>query len=310
MRKITQQQLSRMDDWMRFNARPYDLAKWDYLFNGGSKDSIVDEMLKYRNEDGGIGNGFESDILCPLSGAIPTAEAVFQSYEYGLDCNTEWFKSLLVYFESSVQDIPKYWEDCPKELMNYPHAPWWRYKPATSFSPNPCAVIASALIRYGTESQKTLGYKVADDCIRFLIGNAFCGDHDTLNIKALIDQLIEIDSPIITDEVLSSMKRRILENTCFDTSKYNSYYFSPLDFVSSPDSLWYDTVKHGIEQTIDYWLDNINEHGVWTPNFSWGVNSAEALKATKNWTGYITVKRAKILLNFGRIEGNLKNGKC
>ena len=119
-----------------------------------------------------------------------------------------------------------------------------------------------------------------------------------------------IDSPIITDEVLSSMQRRILENTCFDTSKYNSYYFSPLDFVSSPDSLWYDTVKHGIEQTIDYWLDNINEHGVWTPNFSWGVNSAEALKATKNWTGYITVKRAKILLNFGRIEGNLKNGKC
>ena len=48
---------------------------------------------------------------------------------------------------------------------------------------------------------------------------------------------------------------------------------------------------------------NINDQGVWTPNFSWGVDSDVSRQVTKNWTGYITVKRAKILLNFGRIEG-------
>ncbi len=287
---------------MHFNARPYDLAKWNYLFGGGSKQAIVDEMLKYQNSDGGMGNGFESDMLCPLSAAIPTAEAIFQAYEYGLDCNSDWMKRILAYLENTVKDIPKYWEDCPKESMDYPHAPWWDYEPCAAFSPNPCAVIASSFVRYGTERQTELGYKIADDCLKLLLGDGFCGDHDTLNIKTLVEQLIAMNSPLVTDEVMAAMRRRILENTCFDASKYNEYYFTPLDYVSSPDSVWYDTVKHGIDQTFDFWFDNINGEGVWTPNFSWGIDSDTARQVTKNWTGYIIVKRAKILLNFGRIE--------
>ena len=237
-----------------------------------------------------------------MSAAIPTAEAIFQAYEYGLDFNSEWMKRILSYFENNVQDIPKYWEDSPQEAMNYPHAPWWNYAPCTVFNPNPCAVVASAFIRYGTDSQKELGYKIAQDCLELLLSDDFCGDHDTLNIKALVEQLIAVNSPLINDEVISAMRRRILENTCFDTSKYNGYYFTPLDYVSSPDSIWYDTVSHGIEQTIDFWLDNINEQGVWTPNFSWGVDSDVSRQVTKNWMGYITVKRVKILLDFERIE--------
>ena len=138
--------------------------------------------------------------------------------------------------------------------------------------------------------------------MNLLLSSDFCGDHDTLNIKALVEQLIAINSPLVTDDVMVAMRRRILENTCFDVAKYDSYYFTPLDYVSSPNSIWYDTVSHGIEKTIDYWLDNINAQGVWTPNFSWGVDSDVSKQVTKNWTGYITVKRAKILLNFNRIE--------
>lgn len=259
-------------------------------------------MLKYQNADGGMGSGFEADVLCPLSAAIPTAEAIFQAYEYRLDCGSDWFGSILAYFENSVQDIPKYLEDSPKEAMDYPHAPWWNYAPCTVFNPNPCAVVASAFIRFGTDSQKKLGYKIADDCIKLLLSGDFCGDHDSLNIQVLVEQLAAIGSPLVTDEVMTAMQRRILENTCFDVSKYNGYYFTPLDFVSSPDSMWYDDLKQGIEPTFDFWLDSINEQGVWTPNFSWGIDSDVSRQVTKNWTGYVTVKRAKILLNFDRIE--------
>jgi len=302
MRRLTKEQLHRMDQWMQKNARPYDRAKWNYLFNGGSKDAIVEEMLKYQNADGGMGSGFEADVICPLSAALPTAEAIFQAYEYNLDCSSEWFKAILDYFEKSVQDIPKYWEDLPEEVMNYPHAPWWNYAPSTVFNPNPCAVIASAMIRFGTDSQKELGYKIADDCFKLLLNDDFCGDHDSLNMQALVEQLLHINSPLVTNEVMTSMRRRILENTCFDASKYHEYNFTPLDFVSSPDSIWYDDVKHGIEQTFDFWFDSINEHGVWNPNFSWGIDSDVSRQVTENWKGYVTVKRAKILLNFARIE--------
>jgi len=63
MRNLSRNQLLKMDEWMCSNARPYDFAKWNYLFNGGSKDAIVEEMLKYQNADGGMGSGFEADVL-------------------------------------------------------------------------------------------------------------------------------------------------------------------------------------------------------------------------------------------------------
>ena len=186
--------------------------------------------------------------------------------------------------------------------MEYPHAPWWNCEPCTVFNPNPCAIVASAFILYGTETQKQLGYKITKDCFELLVSNNFCGDHDTLNIKALVEQLCKAKSPLVTDEIISSLRRRILENTCFDKSKWNEYYFNPLDYVFSPDSLWLDVVKSGIEDTVDFYLDTINDQGVWTPNFSWGVDTDISKQVTENWKGYIAVKRAKTLLNFGSVE--------
>ena len=302
MKTLSKQQIQTIDRWMHAHARPYDLAKWNHLMHDGDKAAIVREMLKYQNPDGGMGSGFEPDVICPKSAAIPTAEAIFQAYEYGLDCSSDWMRRILAYFEHTVQDIPKYWEDCPKEAMDYPHAPWWSYQVCTVFNPNPCGAVASAMLRYGTESQKMLGHRIAEDCLRLLVSSEFCGDHDTLNIQALLEQLIALKSPLVTDEVMTAMKRRILENTCFDTSKYHEYYFTPLDFVTSPDSIWYDTVGHGVETTLDWWLDHRNEDGVWTPNFSWGIDSDVSRQVTTYWTGYLTVKRVKILKNFNRIE--------
>ena len=121
MRKLSKEQFQKMDSWMQNSARAFDRAKWNFIFSGGTKEAIVEEMLKYQNKDGGMGNGLEADLLCPSSSAIATAEAIFQAYEYGLDCNAPWFKKILDYFENSIQDIPKYWEDLPLEAVHVLH---------------------------------------------------------------------------------------------------------------------------------------------------------------------------------------------
>lgn len=299
---INRIQINKIDNWMNNNARHYDLAKWNYIVNNGTKENIVTEMLKYQNDDGGFGNGFECDVIAPLSAAIPTAEAIFQAYDFELDCKAEWFSKMLLYFEKSIMDIPKYWEDAPKEALDYPHAPWWNYEPCTKFSPNPCAVVASAFILYGKDRQKKLGYKIAADCFNLLLSDDFCGDHDSLNIMTLINRLMSINSPLITDEIIQSMKRRISENVCFDSNLWHEYRFSPLDFIDNPNSVWYDCVKDGIETNFKYWADNINEQGVWNPNFSWGTDSDISRKVTENWKGYIAVKRIRIIKNFSLLK--------
>ncbi|MBE6560008.1 MAG: hypothetical protein E7662_02680 [Ruminococcaceae bacterium] len=300
MRKLSAEQLEIMDTWMRANARPYDLAKWEYVRGRGTKEAIVREMLRYQNPDGGMGNGFEADVLLPLSAAIPTAEAIFQAYEYGLDASAPWFARILAYFENTVQDIPKYWEDTPKEAMEYPHAPWWQWAPCTVFNPNPCGVVASAFIRHGSPSQKELGMRIADDCLRLLLSEDFCGDHDTLNMLALVEALTAVESPLIGEAVLRAVRRRIVENTSFEREKWRSYNFCPLDFVYSPDSPWLSAVERGVEDVFDFWLDTVGGDGVWMPNFSWGEDSDVSRQVTQNWKGYITVRRVKILQAFGR----------
>lgn len=302
MIELTSLQISKMNDWIQKNARPYEKAKWDFLFNCGNKDNILKEMLKYQNTDGGFGDGFEADIILPLSAAIPSAEAIFQAYDFGLDCTAQWFSKLLCYFENSLMDIPSFWEEAPKEFMEYPHAPWWNYKPNTVFSPNPCGVIASALILYGTEKQKEIGYTVAKRCLEFLLSDAFCGDHDSYNLMKLIEVLQYINSPLVTSEIMKAMKRRIAENICYDDSKWNEYHPQPLDFADSPESQWYECVKKGIEHNFQYWLDNLNDNGVWTPNFSWGVDSDISKQVTENWKGYITVRRARIFMRYNRCK--------
>jgi len=285
------------------HARPLDLARFRFHFEGGSREDVLRELAYYQNADGGFGHALEADSWNPASTPIQTWAATEILREIGhTDASHPIVRGILRYLTSGAEFNGHFYSMVTLENNDHPHAPWWSYAPCTVFNPNPCAVVASAMIRCGTESQKRLGLKIAGDCFELLVGDGFCGDHDTLNIQALVEQLSRIHSPLVSDEVMKSMRRRILDNTCFDTGKYGEYYFTPLDFVSSPDSMWYDDVKHGIEQTFDYWLDSINEQGVWNPNFSWGIDSDVSRQVTENWKGYITVKRAKILLSFGRIE--------
>lgn len=303
MYTLSKNAFQQMDAWIHENARPLDVAKWDHLFHGGTKDAIVTELCRYQNADGGMGHGLEADIQCPDSSAIATAEAIFQVYDYALDTDTPWFRRMLDYLEATVQPIAKYWEDTPPTVMEHPHAPWWNYSaPDDHFTPNPCGCIASALLRYGTDSQKALGERVAKDCLALLTGNDFCGDHDTLNEKALVESLMAIGQPLATEAVVASLRRRIRENTSFDTAQWQEYVFQPLDFVDRPTSLWYPLFADHIDDNIGYWLDTRNDVGVWEPNFTWGEDSAVARAVTMQWRGYITLKRTRILQNFGRIE--------
>ena len=299
---LSKNQLAKMEKWLKANARPLDMAKWDFLFNGGSKAEIVEELLKYQNTDGGFGNALEADILLPDSSATASAEAIFMAYGYELDCSEEWFAKLLDYFENSVQSIPSFWEAVPQKIQEYPHPPWWGYDPDEKFTPNPRAVIASAMIAHGTVKQKEIGLKVAVKCLEYLASNEFCGDHESYCLIALIEKLQHINSPLINDDVIASMNHRIAANVCYDESKWGEYQPQPVNFADSPSSPWYDCVKSGIENNLKYLLDNINEDGVWTPNFSWGTDSAASREATKNWTGCITVGRAKIFKNFNMAE--------
>lgn len=43
------------------NARPLDLARFQYHFEDGSKAAVMRALSYYQNEDGGFGHAVEAD---------------------------------------------------------------------------------------------------------------------------------------------------------------------------------------------------------------------------------------------------------
>lgn len=54
-------------EFMYRNARPLDLARFQYHFENGSKEAVVNVLSYYQNEDGGCGHAIEADCWNPNS---------------------------------------------------------------------------------------------------------------------------------------------------------------------------------------------------------------------------------------------------
>ena len=57
------------------NARPLELAKWQYHFENGSREAVLETLACYQNTDGGFGYGLEPDYWNPHSSPSQTYEA-------------------------------------------------------------------------------------------------------------------------------------------------------------------------------------------------------------------------------------------
>lgn len=58
--------------FIKRNARPIDFVRWQYHFENGSKEAVLDILSFYQNEDGGFGHALENDCWNPNSTPIHT----------------------------------------------------------------------------------------------------------------------------------------------------------------------------------------------------------------------------------------------
>ena len=78
------------------NARAYERALYRYIFQNGSKDSVIKELRQYQNSDGGVGHGLEADNWNPNSNPIATNDAVITLYRIGaLEKDSEIVQSII-----------------------------------------------------------------------------------------------------------------------------------------------------------------------------------------------------------------------
>ena len=76
MKRLSTDSIDEIRSWIYRNARPIELAIWQYEFENGSKEAVLSALSHYQNDDGGFGNALEPDNWDPNSSPYTTLNAI------------------------------------------------------------------------------------------------------------------------------------------------------------------------------------------------------------------------------------------
>ena len=236
-------------DFIYRNARPLDFSRFQYHFEGGSSESVLDALLAYQNNDGGFGHALEPDIWNPYSNPIQTFTATEILREINFtDKYHPIIKGILEYLVSGKDFEDRFWYQAVESNNDFPHAPWWHVEPQ-SISPhtyNPSAALVGFIIRYGSKESDIyrLACSIIKEAYEYCLEYGIPRDMATLGcIIRMTQYLVESNTfdIIDTSNLLVILKEKVKETITKDTSLWlTNYICKPSLFISSNSSAFYD----------------------------------------------------------------------
>ncbi|MFO7612998.1 MAG: hypothetical protein R6W99_11075 [Clostridia bacterium] len=273
------------------NARPLDLARWQYHFENGGKDAVLKALAVYQNEDGGFGHALEPDSWNPNSSPIQTWAATEILKEIGFTDNSHpIIKGILRYLASGQDFSGHFWHSTVLSNNDYPHAPWW-HTDSESISHNdynPTACLAGFIIRFADKNSPlyTLGCRIVKEACDSYLGQGLLNDMHTGLCYVRLMQYCEeagigdlIDLLAFKEKLLLQVKSGITQNTAeWETS----YICKPSQFFNSRDSIFYADNKEIAKYECEHIVKTQLEDGSW--NIPWGWKGYhEEWAVARNW---------------------------
>lgn len=296
--------------WMLRNARPLDIARWKYHFEGGGKENVLDALRAYQNSDGGFGHGLEADCMNPESAPIQTwyATEILREIDF-VDSNSEIIKGILKYFESGKDYKDGYWLAEIPSNNAYPHAPWWSYSDDVmeEWGYNPTIALVGFILKF--KDVDTELYRLADQIALKAVDDFF--GKRTINDQHEISCFIRfcnycrevgVTEKYNISEMEGNLREIVAELMCKDTEKWKTDYVSlPSNYVDSPQSIFYEDIKQLADYQNDFILESMNENGSFNINWTWGSYPEEWPISKNWWKANQCIVNMKYLKAFGRL---------
>jgi len=295
--------------WMKRYARPLELARWTYHFDGGQKEDVLRILAAFQNEDGGFGHGIEPDFWLPKSSPMATWAAGQVLMEVDADSNDLIVQKMISYLIKNYNHDTGMWTSVLPENNDYPHAIWWNWSEDVqkNWMFNPSAELAAFLIHWSPENSDGahVGWSSIEKAIERLMNASQMDKHEIQNFQALtkIMQKYENEFNRRLSYSFNSVCDKVYEliENCMekDPSKWSTGYLPlPLDFIDGPEHPLFEKNKTLVEQNIQFFLDELKEDGYWDVSWGWGMYPDEYPIARRYWQGILTVNRYKLLKNF------------
>lgn len=273
------------------NARPLDIARWQYHFENGSKNAVLNALSYYQNSDGGFGHALEPDAWNPNSSPIQTWAATEILREINYTDNTHpMIKGILHYLESGKDFNGHFWYNSIRSNNDYPHAPWWHTDSDSTChnNYNPTACLAGFIIRFADKNNDlyNLGCRIARESFEHLKLTEKQNDMHTLACYIRLMEYIEdagdadiMDLLTIKAKLLTHVKMSITQDTA---AWETSYICKPSQFFKGKESIFYAENKDIAEYECEYIVNSQLKDGSW--NIPWGWSDyAQEWPISKNW---------------------------
>ncbi|MBS4197080.1 hypothetical protein [Lederbergia citri] len=297
-------------DWIKRNARPLEVARWEYVFEGGSRDNVIRYLAAYQNEDGGFGHGIEPDFWLPSSSPMATWTAGQMLVEIGANENEEIIGKMIKYLVNTADNVTGMWQSALPENNQYPHAPWWHWNEGVqeNWMFNPGVELAAFLVQWSPEHDEAsqIAWNSIEKAVERLMNASEMDRHEVNNYqqflkimqahKEMFHTHTDYEFDAVSDKIMSFAEECIEHNT----SEWSSgYKVLPLDIIDSPEHPLYPKFKELVEQNLKFFMEEVSDEGIWEIPWSWGSYPEEFPIARRYWQGILAVNRYKILQTFG-----------
>ncbi len=292
--------------YLAHHARSLDLALFNVHFAEGNPRTVLDELARYQNDDGGFGNGIEPDFSLPRSSALGTTIAFQYVSAVEANADEQIVHRGAAYLRDSYDPAISGWWIVPREIDDYPHAPWWTYATAVAGFGwgNPSAEILGYLLAFRDDSAESkLITAVTKRALERLHALTELDDPDFHEI-ACYARLYACADLDLQSQIFEPLALLILKVVKTDPRDWTSYCATPLTFVSVPDSPFatlFDTEV--VEANLDHLASSLRDGDHWEPLWDWsGDYPDDWTRAKQAWSGKITVDNMLLFLAFGRVN--------
>lgn len=289
------------------NSRPLDMARWNYLFEDGSKEDVIKVLKTYQNDDGGFANALEPDCWNINSTPLQTWVATQIIKEINLDDkNHPIIKGILDYLSSKDEFDGHRWHGLNTVVTNdnYPHAPWWSYRQKQESTYNPTASLIGFILKYAEKD--TAIYRSACELSKeaynyFKKNFPLESMHESACFVELYHYMKEcsIFNLLDMEEFKKLLQKQIKQVITYDTKIWSTDYIcKPSLFINSKSSDFYLENKEICDFEYEFILKTQNEDGSWGVTWDWN-DYPEQWAISKNWwQSDIIIKNIKYIREF------------
>jgi len=282
--------MKRAKEFIYRNARPLDIARWQYHFENGSREAVLNALSYYRNEDGGFGHALEADSWNPYSSPIQTMTATEILREINFtDASHPIIRGILNYLGSGKDFDGHIWFNTIKSNNDYPHAPWWHQSDDTNRNNyNPTACLAGFIIKYAEKNSElyALGCRIAKEAADYYLSQDFLSAMHTVHCYVrLLEYVLEAGADGIFDvnALKSKLKEQLPRSITKDKSQWGvSYVCKPSLFFKNTESFFYADNKEMADYECEFIIKTQLEDGSWFIPWGW-ADYQEEWAVSKNW---------------------------